>query len=124
YLARVRMAALRMGDLIDSMLKIARLSHSKLDRRDINISELAHEVQMGLEGSDPSGHVGFEIEPNLRASGDPALIANLLENLMGNAWKFARGKADATIRFGRARELPHGFFVEDNGAGFSETFAH
>lgn len=124
YLGRVRTAALRMGGLIDAMLKIARVSQSKLVRSDINISQMAHEVQFGLESSDPGRRVQFDIAPDLHANGDPALISNLLQNLMGNAWKFTRGTPDARIRLGRAEELPHAFFVEDNGAGFSESYAH
>ncbi len=124
YLSRVRTAALRMSDLIDAMLKVARLSQSKLERRDFNISDLAFEIQSGLESDEPNRSVHFDIEPGLFANGDPALISNLLQNLIGNAWKFTRGKQGAVIRFGRTLELPYGFFVEDNGAGFSESFAH
>ena len=124
YLQRIRTAAMRMSDLIDGLLKVSRLSQSELQRRDINISDIANEVRVGLEESDPSRRVRFDIEPDMHANGDPALISNLLQNLIGNAWKFTREKPDAVIRFGRTLELPHGFFVEDNGAGFSESYAH
>ncbi|MGN6513897.1 MAG: sensor histidine kinase, partial [Lysobacteraceae bacterium] len=121
YVARVRSAAARMGELIDSMLKMARLSRGDLRLRDLDLSRMAAELVAELRASEPHRNVEADIQPGLVAVGDPGLARSLLQNLLGNAWKFTRQREDARVAFGRT---PAGeFFVRDNGAGFDPAYA-
>src|SRR5690606_33799126 len=113
HLARVRNAATRMGSLIESLLKMARLGRSGIKPVQLDLSKLAAEIVAELRGSEPGREVALSIEPGLQATGRA--------NLLGNAWKFTAGRQDARIEFGRDA---HGaFFVRDNGAGFPAEYA-
>ena len=121
HLARVRNAATRMGSLIESLLKMARLGRSGIKPVTLDLSKLAAEIVAELRGSEPDREVAVSIESGLQATGDANLVRNLMANLLGNAWKFTAGREDARIEFGRDA---HGaFFVRDNGAGFPAEYA-
>ncbi|TDK33096.1 CHASE domain-containing protein [Luteimonas terrae] len=121
YLARVRNAAARMDALIDALLKMSRISRGEFKRTPLDLSRMAGEVLGELRQSEPAREIAVRIAPELRAEGDAALVRNLLENLLGNAWKFTANTAQATIEFGMA---PGGvFYVADNGAGFNADYA-
>lgn len=128
YLARIRAATLRMGRLIDDMLKLSRLSRAKMHHEQIDLSAMARRVATDLQAREPQRQVEFRIGEHLTARGDVGLINSLMENLLGNAWKFSSKRADALIEFG-ALDLPEGeagtttFFVRDNGAGFDMTYS-
>lgn len=132
YLARVRNAATRMGELIEAMLKMSRLGRAELHRGPVDIGKLAMEAIADLRAGQPGRAVDVHIAPGLRASGDTALVRNLLQNLLGNAWKFTGRTATAIIEVGALdaegwtavseTPLPDGqqaFFIRDNGAGFA-----
>ncbi len=124
YLRRVRKAALRMGDLIDAILQISRLGRAALRRESVDLSRMALEVVDELRADDPGRELTVRIMPGLVAVGDAALLRNLLGNLLGNAWKFTRGRENALVEFG-AVDLPGGeteFYVRDNGAGFQQAY--
>ena len=109
-----------MGELIDSLLKMARLSRGDLRLRALDLSRMAGEAIAELRASEPERQVEVDIEPGLAAVGDSGLARSLLQNLLGNAWKFTRQRPDARITFGRT---PQGeFFVQDNGAGFDPQY--
>ncbi|HSR65150.1 MAG TPA: CHASE domain-containing protein [Xanthomonadaceae bacterium] len=121
YVARVRSAAARMGELIDSMLKMARLSRGDLRLRELDLSRMAADAVAELRASEPQRKVHVEIQPGLTAVGDSGLARSLLQNLLGNAWKFTREREEGEVVFGRT---PQGeFFVRDNGAGFDPGYA-
>ncbi|QCO67750.1 PAS domain S-box protein [Luteimonas yindakuii] len=125
YLGRIRAATARMDALIDALLQMARLSRAQVRRRDLDLSGMAGQVVADLRLAEPEREVVVEIDDGLAAQGDPTLVANLLQNLVGNAWKFTAGRDDAQILIGHARR-PDGveaFFVRDNGAGFSQDYA-
>lgn len=124
YLDRVRKAAGRMGELIDAILAISRLSRAEFRRERVDLSHLAAEVVDELRADDPSRDVEVRIAPGLEALGDATLLRNLLVNLLGNAWKFTRGREDAWIEFGATRHEDGEveFHVHDNGAGFDPTY--
>ena len=82
---------------------------------------MAEEIVGELRAADPQRRVEVEIQPGLEAQGDRALVRSLLQNLLGNAWKFTREREDARIRFGHDR-AEDAFFVHDNGVGFEQTY--
>lgn len=121
YLGRIRNATIRMGDLIDAMLKMSRVSRGALKQEHVDLGRIAMDVGLELRGGDPAREVAFEIAPGLQVEGDPSLLRNLMENLIGNAWKFTRGRDGARIEVGLNREGE--FFVRDNGAGFASEYS-
>ena len=128
YLVRVRNAANRMDALIDALLKMSRITRDPLRHAQVDLSRVAADVVAELRQAEPSREVEAVIEPGLAAGGDPALLRNLLQNLLGNAWKFTGGRSPARIEFGRdtAAEPAPGmaaFLVRDNGAGFDGAYA-
>jgi len=120
HLVRVRNAAARMGSLIESLLKMARLGRGGLKPAALDLSRMAAEVVAELRSNEPGREVDVVIEPGLSATGDPHLVRNLLENLLANAWKFTRDQVQPRIEVGRDGEE---FFVRDNGAGFPAAYA-
>lgn len=122
YLGRVRNAAARMGELIEALLKLARLGRMELRRERLDLGRIASEVVAELRAGEPGCEVNITIAPELFASGDPVLVRNMLQNLLGNAWKFSRGHADARIDIGLAEDSGE-FFVRDNGNGFDPQYA-
>jgi PAS domain S-box-containing protein len=119
YLQRLRAGSQRMGQLIDELLQLSRISRGELKRERVDLSALASSVAAELKQQEPARQVAFEIQPSLWAQGDGALLRVVLENLLSNSWKFTSRKPSATIRVGRA-EHPGAlaFFVQDDGAGF------
>jgi len=124
YLARVRHAAQRMGELIDDLLGLAGVVRKDLRRAPLAISRVACEVTEELARADPARHVTLRIADGLEAIADPVLLRAALTNLFGNAWKFTRKRADACIEFGLdARGGERVFYVRDNGIGFDMAYA-
>ncbi|UOF17145.1 CHASE domain-containing protein [Lysobacter capsici] len=124
YLARVRKAAARMGDLIDALLKMSRVTRSELKHESVDLSRVANELIEELRMGDAQREVEARIEPGLEVVGDASLLRNLLGNLLGNAWKFTRDRTPGLIEFGTA-DAPGGgreFFVRDNGTGFPQAY--
>ncbi|HEY6877280.1 MAG TPA: ATP-binding protein, partial [Polyangiales bacterium] len=125
YLARLRGGAQRMAHLIDDLLSLSRLSRAELVSDRVDLSRLAHGILSRLREQQPDRAVALKIEPNLHAQGDGNLLQNALENLIGNAWKFTRNRADARIEVGQTTvDGARAFFVRDNGAGFDMAYAH
>jgi PAS domain S-box-containing protein len=125
YLSRVRRAAARMGELIDALLKMSRLSRSELKLERVDLSRMAGEIVEELRMGDSPRSVETVIAPGLQVVGDAALLRNLLGNLLGNAWKFTRECGSAKIEFGMTQgEGPAApeFFIRDNGAGFPQQY--
>lgn len=126
HLDRIRAASLRMGALIDDLLRLSRVSRQTLATAPLDLTRMAQEVVAELRAQEPGREVAVTIEPGLTAEGDPSLVRVLLQNLIGNAWKFTRRTPGAAIHVGRdagERWLPDVFLVRDNGAGFDMTYA-
>jgi len=124
YLQRVRMATRRMGALIDDLLNLSRVTRAEIAREEIDLTELAYSVASELQRTDPSRKVEFVIAPNLRGEGDPRLLRTVLENLMGNCWKFTSKQAYPQIELGSTSADGNSvFFVRDNGVGFNQKHA-
>jgi PAS domain S-box-containing protein len=125
YLARVRAATARMGELIDALLKMSRVSRGELRREPLDLSAMAEDIVAELAQAEPGRKVEVDIEPGLRASGDSTLVRNMLGNLLGNAWKFTRECDSARIGFRRVEHLgEERFEVSDNGVGFDQAYAN
>lgn len=110
-----------MSELIDALLKMSRVSRAELKIAPVDVSAIAAEAAADLRNGDPGRSVAFAIEPGLVLKGDPALLRNLMDNLLGNAWKFTGGVADARIEVGRNAQGE--FFVRDNGAASEPEYA-
>jgi PAS domain S-box-containing protein len=124
YLGRIRSATLRMGELIDDLLNLSRVTRAEMYREPINLSKLANEVGQELQSREPARKVALKIAPGLEAVGDLRLVRVVLQNLIGNAWKFTSRRAEAEIEFGVSRSNgDQAYFVRDNGAGFDQTYA-
>jgi len=124
YLERVRAGTLRMSQLIDDLLGLARVSRRELVRKRADVSEIAGQVAAELARRQPARTVHVQVQPGLRAEADPHLLTIVFENLMGNAWKFTGKKPDAHIEVGQRADGPAPtFYVRDNGAGFDMEYA-
>ncbi len=123
YLNRLRHASQKMGELIDGILKLSRLTRGELHQETVNLSGLALEITERLHEEQSKREVEFVIAKGLTAHGDTQMLRALLENLLGNAWKFT-GKTDhPRIEFGQNRDGDRPvFFVRDNGAGFDPAY--
>jgi signal transduction histidine kinase len=124
YVSRLRKASLRMGDLIDELLKLASVSNRPLHIEPTDISTVAREILDDLAEHHPDRQVQTHVEDGLSADTDAILIRKALENLLGNAWKFTRDSRPAIVQVGgRPHGEEHLFYVTDNGVGFEMAHA-
>ncbi|WP_147652725.1 sensor histidine kinase [Vulcaniibacterium gelatinicum] len=121
YLGRVVRAAAHMDELIDALLALTRIGRGELRREPVDLGRIAAEIVSELRAAEPEHRVEVAIAPGLHAHADAGLVRALLQNLIGNAWKFTRGREPARIEVGRD---PDGaFHVRDNGVGFDPAYA-
>jgi PAS domain S-box-containing protein len=124
HLERVRAAAEHMGRLIDDMLNLARTARYELVRGQVDLSALAREILSDFQKAEPERRVTSVIAPDLTVEGDRTLLRVVIENLLGNAWKFTSKRPAARIEFGVQNEGGRKvYFVRDNGAGFDMKYA-
>jgi PAS domain S-box-containing protein len=125
YLRRIQANVNRMAQMIDDLLHLSRATRSQLRRERADLSELAREVAAELASQDPGRVVEIDIAEGLVAHGDPHLIRLVLQNLLGNAWKFTAYRDDPVIQMSvDEQDGVDVFTVRDNGAGFDMSFAH
>ncbi len=124
HVGRILAAGRRMNGMIDALLQLSRTTGHELAREPVDLSRLAQEIAEEIAAGDRGRRVQWCIAPGLRAEGDRALLAQVLQNLMGNAFKFTAGVAAPSIEFDRRREDGRDVFhVRDNGAGFDMRYA-
>ncbi|MDD4179501.1 MAG: PAS domain S-box protein [Candidatus Margulisbacteria bacterium] len=125
YIKRIHKATVVMSQLIDDLLRLSQISTAKVNQVDLNISDLAKEVADCLRAENPQRKVEVIITPGLMAHGDRGLLWIVLENLLGNAYKFTSTKENARIEFGQTKkDDKEMFFVRDNGAGFDMNYTN
>jgi len=124
HLDRVLGAAARMNSMIDALLALSQLSAKPVSRQPVNLSQLAGFVIDDLRRQSPQHAVTVHIDPAMQVQGDPTLLRVVLENLLGNAWKYTGKCADPQVWFERCTDTATpSFTVRDNGAGFDMRFA-
>ena len=124
YLTRVRAGVQRMGELIDDILELSRVSRTELRRDQVDLSAIVGNIASALRERDPHRAVAIEIQEGLSVCADGRLIRAVLENLMENAWKFTVHAPDAIIEFGADDgDVVAVYFVRDNGSGFDMKYA-
>jgi PAS domain S-box-containing protein len=124
HLQRMRAAAGRMGQLIEDLLELSRVSRAELSLDLVDLSRIATDTIQDFRNRDPDRHVEVAIEPGMTAKGDPRLLSVVLNNLLGNAWKFTSKSPKAFIEF-KKEEIDgrDAFCIRDDGAGFDSAFA-
>lgn len=124
FLGRVRAATQHMGELIDDLLQLSRVTRAELARKSVDLGALAETVLADLRQGEPNRQVEIMIQPGLKAYCDRKLLRIALVNLFSNAWKFTARKDAARIEFGTTdTEAGPAFFVRDNGVGFDMTYS-
>ncbi|MBN2086107.1 MAG: PAS domain S-box protein [Anaerolineales bacterium] len=120
YLQRIRSASKRMGLLIDDLLQLARLTRGEIRRQPLDLSAMARRVAEEFEQAEPGRNVHWTVAERLSAEADERLLAAVLENLLGNAWKFTSRRKEAKIAFESVVTSAgeRAYCVKDNGAGF------
>ena len=113
-----------MGELIDDLLHLSQVERAPLRRQPVDLSTIARSVAGALQRADPDRQVDIRIANGLAADGDPGLLRALLENLLGNAWKFTATTPAARIELAAAEDADTIVYaVRDNGVGFDMAFA-
>ncbi len=123
-LRRIRAASQRMGLLIDGLLNLFRLSRSEIVRTRVDLSAVAGDITETLRKNQPGRKVDIVIAEGMVAEGDERLLYVVLQNLLGNAWKFTERVPEARLEFGAMKKDDRTvYFVRDNGAGFDMAYA-
>jgi signal transduction histidine kinase len=125
HLRRIRSAAQHMGQLIDDLLKLARVTRADLNFETVDLSAMAQSTLAQLTSAHQDRIVKWQVQPGLRTTGDARLLQVAVTNLLENAWKFTGKCSQAHIEFGmrNGHGQPREYFVRDNGAGFDATYA-
>jgi signal transduction histidine kinase len=124
YLQRIVAATRRMGRLIDDLLQLSRLSRHDLHMEEVDLSGLAMQVIGELKQQSPGRSVDVSIEAAMSVTGDRGLLRIMLENLLGNAWKYSSKTRHARIEFASTRvDGRPSYYVRDNGVGFDMRYA-
>ncbi|WP_306536196.1 ATP-binding protein [Geobacter sp.] len=123
YFSRIGAAAVRMGELIDDLLDLYRVTRSELVCEEVDLSTLVGEVAEELRQREPGRAVEFVIAADVTVWGDPQLLRIALENLVGNAWKYTGKRPRGVIEFGTVEaDGARACFVRDNGTGFDMQY--
>ncbi len=124
YLRRVRASARNMSLLIDALLNLTQIGREKMRSAHVDLSALVHAAAEELISGAPQRRVDLEITEGIIARGDSGMLKAVIDNLMGNAWKFTSLKPIAKIDFGTVRKNGKAvFFIRDNGVGFDMAYA-
>jgi ligand-binding sensor domain-containing protein/signal transduction histidine kinase len=124
YLHRINAAGKHMDSLIANMLKLSKITRSKLVMEQVDLSSIVESIIEDLKQEEPNRKVVVNITKSLLVYGDKALLKIMFQNLLGNAWKFTSRKSETVIEFGKTfYNKERVFFLKDNGIGFDNKFA-
>jgi signal transduction histidine kinase len=125
YLQRIRAGVRQMSELTEAMLSLARLSRVELEHDEVDLAALARKSLAQLREREPGRPCWADLPEHLWVHGDPRLLAQVITNLLGNAWKFSGGKPEVWLRLGTERRADGEtvYFVADRGAGFDMAYA-
>ncbi|MFA7359609.1 MAG: PAS domain S-box protein [Candidatus Kapaibacterium sp.] len=125
YIKRIRASTKKMDTLIDSLLKLSRVSRFEMVNEKVNLSKITKEICDIFKDNDKTRNAEFVIQENVIADGDSNLLKIVLENLLNNAWKFTSKKEKTIIEFGITKDKSGStFFIKDNGAGFDMKYSN
>jgi PAS domain S-box-containing protein len=123
FLQRTRAAAQNMGQLIDDLLRLSRITRAEINHQAVDLHAISRDILEQLQASDPDRKVKVSVESNLNLHGDERLVRVALENLLNNAWKFTAKTKRASIKVGKVvKEDKDTFYVRDNGVGFNMDY--
>lgn len=123
YLSRIIAGCSKMDLLIDDLLALAQVSRRELHMATVNLSSIVHTIVASLAEREPERKASFMVEDDLEVYGDERLLEVMLNNLVGNAWKYAAQKPDTFIEFGcMTLDAKQVYFVRDNGVGFDMNY--
>ncbi len=124
YLTRIAGCAARMGQLIADLLKLSQTTHGQMALESVDLSAIARSIIAELRRGEPNRRADVIVAPEVVVEGDPHLLASVMENLLGNSWKYTSHHPSARIEFGMTeRDEGRVYFVRDDGAGFDMTKA-
>lgn len=124
YLDKVINAGERMGQLINDLLKLSRITRKEIHYEQVNLSEVVNEIFGELRQMEPERRVQYQCDEEIVVSGDKKLIRIMMENLLNNSWKFTRNKRDASISInGSEHDGICRIVIQDNGDGFDQKYA-
>lgn len=114
-----------MGHLIDGLLALSQLSMAPVSRKSIDLTALSREIFDELQRLEPGRPVELVLEDALVIEGDNIMVRRMMQNLIGNAWKYSANEPLARIEIGRLKGSNGAstYFIKDNGAGFDMTYA-
>ena len=126
YLARIQAGVAQMGQLIEDLLSLAQVTRAELRSEAVDLSALTRGIVQEWQTLQPERQVSLDIEDGLLAQGDGRLVKLVLENLLGNAWKFTSHEVNAGISVGQIVDAAglRVFFVRDNGVGFDMAYVN
>jgi signal transduction histidine kinase len=123
YLDALHAEGKRMTRLVEGLLQLSRARRAIVRREEVNLSQMAREIERDLRREHPERQVDFQLTLGMMVHGDPVLLRSALRNLLGNAWKFTGKTSQAIVKFGRVeQEGKPVYFVSDNGAGFDMKY--
>jgi light-regulated signal transduction histidine kinase (bacteriophytochrome) len=126
YAQRIQAASERMGTIIDDLLRLSQVTHADMSLVPIDLSAEVAAIADGLRSVDPGRRVSFAIQKDVWVTADRILIRTVLDNLVGNAWKFTADREAATIEFATAATEDDATvccYVRDNGVGFEPAYS-
>jgi signal transduction histidine kinase len=125
YLARIRSSSQAMGQLIDDLLELSRLTTGEIRREQVDLSALANSIVANLREQYPTRHVEFKSQEGMIVSGDLRLLRVVLDNLLNNAWKYTSKQPKPLVEFGMTEQDGRcAYLVRDNGSGFDMAYAY
>lgn len=125
HLSRIRFGVQRMGDLIDAVINLSKISRASMVITKVDLSDMVHEIINDLRTIEPNRKVDVKIQDGIIADADSLLLKITMENLLGNAWKYTSKNPEAHIEFGQTGQNSKFriFYVKDDGAGFDMAYA-